>query len=79
MIPTNPSGLLDILEVDSTRIRGGLEDWGSVGGGLEGGLEEECGCSKWLEIVKNYVLRFLPFYPLISVFQAFSCIPHDRP
>ena len=30
--------------------------------------------SKQLKITKNYVLRFLPFYPLISTFQALSCL-----
>ena len=30
--------------------------------------------SKWLKIMTNHVLRFLPFYPLISAFQALSCI-----
>ena len=33
--------------------------------------------SKWLKIVKNDVLRFLPFYPLISAFQASPRIPID--
>ena len=31
-------------------------------------------CSKWLQIVKNHVLRFLPFYPLILALQALSCL-----
>ena len=66
------------LEEDWRRTGGALEDWRRVGGGLEGGLEEEWGCSKWLEIAKNDVLRFLPFYPLISSFQALSRIPNDR-
>ena len=77
------------LEVDWRWIGDGLEvDW-RIGGGLEeglekdwrrigGGLEEDWGCSKWLEIAKNDVLRFLLFYPLISAFQALSCIPNDR-
>ena len=30
--------------------------------------------SNWLKIAKNQVLRFLPFYPLISAFQALSCL-----
>ena len=30
--------------------------------------------SKWLKISKSKVLRFLPFYPLISAFQALSWI-----
>ena len=35
-------------------------------------------CSKWLKMQKNNVLRFLPFYPLISVFQASSRTPAGR-
>ena len=35
-------------------------------------------CSKWLKMQKNQVLRFLPFYPLISVFQASSRTPKGR-
>ena len=35
-------------------------------------------CSNWLQIVKNHVLRFLPFYPLILAFQALSCLANDR-
>ena len=34
--------------------------------------------SKWLKMRKNHVLRFLPFYPLISAFQALSCLATDR-
>ena len=45
---------------------------------IEGRLEEDWGRSKWLEIAKKDVLHFLPFYPLISAFQVFSCIPNDR-
>ena len=35
-------------------------------------------CSKWLQIVKNYVLRFLLVYPLILAFQALSCLANGR-
>ena len=34
--------------------------------------------SKWLKMTKNQVLRFLPFYPLISAFQALSCLANAR-
>ena len=34
--------------------------------------------SKWLKIPKNHVLRFLPFYPLISASQALSCLACAR-
>ena len=68
------------------RIGGGLEEDG-------GGLEEDFrgyslivvdfrnflwGRSNWLKIAKNNFLRFLPFYPLISAFQALSCLANDR-
>ena len=36
------------------------------------------GRSNWLKIAKNNFLRFLPFYPLISAFQALSCLANDR-
>ena len=35
-------------------------------------------CSKWLEIVKNHVLRFLHFSPPILAFQALSCLANVR-
>ena len=35
-------------------------------------------CSKWLQIAKNHVLRFLPFYPLTLAFQALSCLANCR-
>ena len=35
-------------------------------------------CSKWLQIVKKQVLRFLTFYPLILAFQALSWLANDR-
>ena len=34
--------------------------------------------SNWLKIAKNNFLRFLDFYPLISAFQAPSCLANDR-
>ena len=36
------------------------------------------GRSNWLQITKNRLLRFLPFYPLILVFQALSCVANCR-
>ena len=44
---------------------------------IDGRLEEDWGCSKWLKITKNNFLRFLAFYHLISSFQALSCVPDD--
>ena len=35
-------------------------------------------CAKWLKIAKNNFSRFLAFYPLISAFQALSCLANDR-
>ena len=43
-----------------------------------GGLEEDWRWSNWPKIMKNYVLRFLHFYPLISSFQVLSRVPNDR-
>ena len=35
-------------------------------------------CSKWLQVVKSNVSRFLLFYILILAFQALSCLASDR-
>ena len=58
------------MEEDWRRVGGGLEeDWRRIGGGL--------GAFKMAGNSENDVLRFLILTPIISAFQAFSCISYS--